>query len=68
MVVGDGNGIDSSVQRVVVRVRAYKQATVFSSPEKRHNNLSSWPVNFVKTNHTESLRAFFIAKDLKCQL
>ncbi|MDI2113792.1 hypothetical protein [Commensalibacter nepenthis] len=64
VVVGDANGVDSSVQRVLVEL-GHKQATVFSSSEKPRNNLGSWPVNFVKTNHTEGSRAFFTAKDLK---
>ncbi|PLL62323.1 hypothetical protein CWN05_29480, partial [Klebsiella pneumoniae] len=38
IVVGDANGVDSSVQRVLVDLGC-RQATVFSSSEKPRNNL-----------------------------
>ena len=63
IVVGDANGVDSSVQRVLVDLGC-RQATVFSSSEKPRNNLGSWPVHVVDTNHASGSRAFFTAKDL----
>ncbi|MFK3810215.1 hypothetical protein ACI1VO_25650, partial [Escherichia coli] len=44
IVVGDANGVDSSVQRVLLELGCEK-ATVFSSSEKPRNNLGSWPVH-----------------------
>ncbi|EAO5662826.1 hypothetical protein GJX34_01580 [Salmonella enterica] len=64
VVVGDANGVDSSVQRVLLELGC-EQATVFSSSEKPRNNLGSWPVRVVSTSHAAGTRAFFTAKDLK---
>ncbi|WP_274851424.1 hypothetical protein [Serratia marcescens] len=64
VVVGDANGVDSSVQDVLVTLGS-KQVTVFSSSESPRNNLGLWPVHVVKTHHASGTRAFFTAKDIK---
>ncbi|AKF38774.1 TPA: hypothetical protein PXN30_003594 [Yersinia enterocolitica] len=64
VVVGDANGVDSSVQRELLQMGC-NTTTVFSSSPKPRNNLGSWPVNFVKTDHPRGSRAFFTAKDIK---
>lgn len=64
VVVGDATGVDSSVQQELLQM-GYSSATVFSSSAKPRNNLGSWPVNVVHTDHEPGTRAFFTAKDIK---
>ncbi|NQD64189.1 hypothetical protein HP459_22730 [Enterobacter sp. CM29] len=64
VVVGDANGVDSSVQQELLYMGCIK-TTVFSSSPKPRNNLGSWPVNVVKTDHARGTRAFFTAKDIQ---
>ncbi|MEN4936436.1 hypothetical protein ABEI12_22430, partial [Pantoea agglomerans] len=49
VVVGDANGVDSSVQRALMALNC-ETTTVFSSSPKPRNNLGAWPVNVVKTD------------------
>ncbi|NIH22127.1 MULTISPECIES: hypothetical protein [Providencia] len=64
VIVGDANGVDSSVQRELLQMSS-KNTTVYSSSPKPRNNLGSWPVNVVKTDHPQGTRAFFTAKDIQ---
>lgn len=64
VVVGDATGVDSSVQQELL-LMGCNSATVFSSSLKPRNNLGSWPVNVVNTDHAPGTRAFFTAKDIK---
>ncbi|EKN6275847.1 hypothetical protein SM866_004150 [Yersinia enterocolitica] len=64
VVVGDANGVDSSVQQELLQM-GYGNTTVFSSSPKPRNNLGSWPVNVVSTDHPRGTRAFFTAKDIQ---
>lgn len=64
IVVGDANGVDSSVQRELLQLGC-DTTTVFSSSPKPRNNLGSWPVNVVKTDHPRGTRAFYTAKDIQ---
>lgn len=64
VIVGDANGIDSSVQQELVQM-GHNAATVFSSTKIPRNNLGAWPVNFVQTSHAPGTRAFYTAKDIK---
>ncbi len=64
VVVGDATGVDSSVQQQLLRMGC-RAITVFSCSSKPRNNLGSWPVNVVHTNHAPGTRAFFTAKDIK---
>jgi hypothetical protein len=64
VVVGDANGVDSSVQRELLQLGC-NATTVFSSTPKPRNNLGSWPVNVVETDHPRGTRAFFTAKDIQ---
>ncbi|MDE9429919.1 hypothetical protein [Xenorhabdus bovienii] len=64
VVVGDANGVDSSVQQELLQMGC-DTTTVFSSSPKPRNNLGAWPVNVVKTDHPRGTRAFFTAKDIQ---
>ncbi len=64
IIVGDANGVDSSIQQELVQMGC-DTTTIFSSTQKPRNNLGSWPVNFVKTDHAHGTRAFFTAKDIQ---
>lgn len=64
VVVGDANGVDSSVQRVLLQLQC-DNTTVFSSSQKPRNNLGAWPVNVVQTKFARGTREFYTAKDLQ---
>lgn len=64
VVVGDANGVDSSVQQELLNMGC-DATTVFSSSPKPRNNLGSWPVHVVKTDHPRGSRAFYTAKDIQ---
>ena len=63
IVIGDADGVDSSVQSHLAKKRATK-TTVYCSGSKPRNNLGSWPIHPVYTAHSEGSRAFFTAKDV----
>lgn len=64
VVVGDANGVDSSVQQELLKM-CCDTTTVFSSSSKPRNNLGAWPVNVVKTDFRRGSREFYTAKDLQ---
>ena len=64
VVVGDANGVDSSVQQALLKLQC-DDTTVFSSSPKPRNNLGAWPVNVVKTEFRRGTREFYTAKDLQ---
>ncbi|MFS3602616.1 hypothetical protein ACK6T9_05415 [Proteus vulgaris] len=64
VIVGDANGVDSSVQKELLQMGC-DTTIVYSSSSKPRNNLGSWPVNIVKTNHPYGTRAFYTAKDIQ---
>jgi hypothetical protein len=63
IVVGDANGIDTSIQKYLVN-HGTKKTTVYCSGEKPRNNVGNWPVQRIGTSHAEGSRAFFTAKDI----
>ncbi|WP_039056653.1 hypothetical protein [Enterobacter sp. Bisph1] len=64
VVVGDANGVDSSVQQALQQMQC-NSATIFSSSPKPRNNIGGWPVQVVKTDFRRGTRDFYTAKDLQ---
>jgi hypothetical protein len=64
VVVGDADGADTSIQSYLFDHGTTK-TTVFCSGERPRNNVGNWPVQRVKTSHSEGSRAFFTAKDIR---
>lgn len=64
VVVGDANGADSSIQKLLLELGG-QNTTVFSSSNQPRNNLGNWIVHVVDSEHAPGTRAFFTAKDLK---
>ena len=64
VVVGDAEGVDTSIQWHLFNHGARK-TTVYCSGNRPRNNVGKWPVRAVETNSTEGSRAFFTAKDIK---
>jgi hypothetical protein len=62
VIVGDADGADSSIQKVLADRKAIN-VTVFCSGEAPRNNLGDWPVRHVQTHAEPGTRAFFTAKD-----
>ncbi len=64
VVVGDADGVDTSIQSYLVNHGTTK-ITVFCSGARPRNNVGNWPIQRVETNHAEGSRAFFTAKDIR---
>lgn len=64
VLVGDADGVDSSVQKILNELNA-NSVRVFCSGQNPRNNLGGWSVESVFTLHKEGSRAFFTAKDVK---
>lgn len=64
IVVGDAEGVDTSIQWHLLNHES-KKTTVFCSGLKPRNNVGNWPVQQVETRYTEGSRAFFTAKDIR---
>lgn len=64
VVVGDANGVDSSVQQELLKMHC-DTTMVFSSSKKPRNNLGAWPVHVVKTDFRRGTREYYTAKDLQ---
>lgn len=64
IIVGDADGVDSSVQRIL-KDMSYKKVVVYCSGQYVRNNIGSWTVEKVSTDEKENSRNFFIAKDIK---
>lgn len=63
VLVGDADGVDSSIQRFL-HEQTYSKVTVFCTGDTPRNNVGGWHVNNVTTYHKPGTRAFFTAKDL----
>jgi hypothetical protein len=63
-VVGDSDGVDTSIQKYLANHGAPK-AIVFCSGERPRNNVGHWPIQCVETNHSQGSRAYFTAKDIR---
>lgn len=64
VVIGDADGVDTTVQRHLSSSGAAK-AKVFCSGPKPRNNVGDWPVESVISSHAKGTRAYFTAKDLR---
>lgn len=64
VVVGDANGVDTSIQQYLVDHGATR-AIVFCSGNRPRNNIGHWPIECVETKHSQGSRAFFTAKDIR---
>ena len=64
ILIGDANGSDKSIQEIL-KVKEYKNVTVYCSGNYPRNNLGSWKLNCVETEHKPNTRSFFTAKDLE---
>lgn len=64
VVVGDADGVDASIQRLLSEYGASK-ATVYCTGERPRNNVADWPVHCVTTYHAKGSRAYFTAKDVE---
>ena len=63
IVLGDANGVDSSVQHYLSEKKV-ENVTVFCSGDEPRNNLGRWKIHPVSTKYAPNTRAFYKAKDL----
>ncbi len=64
IVVGDADGVDTSVQDYLVQ-RGAASVTVYCSGTAPRNNVGRWRVKTVESAHKAGSRAFFTEKDVK---
>jgi adenine-specific DNA-methyltransferase len=67
IIVGDANGVDKAVQRVLADIN-YKNVTVYFSGSSPRNNLGGWRERSVKTSARKNSFEFYSAKDKKMAL
>ena len=64
VVVGDANGADTSIQRILFE-RGAKHVTVYCSGDEPRNNIADWPVKNVYPDVLGGGRVYFTAKDVE---
>lgn len=64
VVVGDADGVDTSIQQLLMEYGANK-TTVYCTGKRPRNNVANWPVHCVTTYHAPGSRAYFTAKDIE---
>ena len=64
VIVGDADGIDSSIQEYLANKGA-RNAVVYCSGARPRNNRGDWSVATVHTDLAAGTRAFYTAKDLR---
>lgn len=64
VVVGDADGVDTSIQSYLVE-RGVRHATVFCSGPTPRNNVGTWSVRPIEASYATGTRAFFTVKDIE---
>jgi hypothetical protein len=64
VIVGDANGVDSSIQQYLNRVQS-KSVVVYCAGDKPRNNIGSWDVKKIKVHARAGTREFYTAKDIE---
>ena len=64
VIVGDADGVDSSIQEYL-REKQTKKVIVYCSGERPRNNIGHWLIEKIHTNVRPGTRAFFTAKDIQ---
>lgn len=63
VIVGDADGVDSSIQRYLDSQKI-KSVIVYCSGARPRNNISNWLTKKINSNATPGTRAYFTAKDI----
>lgn len=63
ILIGDAKGSDSAIQNIL-KEKQFKNVTVYCSGNHPRNNLGSWMIKSVETEHKSNTRSFYTAKDL----
>jgi hypothetical protein len=63
ILIGDANGVDASVQKLLYD-KNYTNVTVYCSGNNVRNNIGTWDVKKVITEHKANTKLFFTAKDI----
>ena len=63
VVVGDADGADTAIQRVLADLQT-ASVTVYCSGDKPRNNIGDWPVEHIYPDAPSGTRRWFTAKDL----
>lgn len=64
VIVGDADGVDSSIQAYLSE-REAKKVVVYCSGAKPRNNIGNWRVEHIRTEAKPGTRAYFTAKDIQ---
>ena len=64
VIVGDADGVDSSVQQILSN-KSYKHVKVYCTGNYPRNNIGSWDIATVHSEHKPKTRLYFTAKDIE---
>ena len=64
IIVGDADGVDSSIQEYLVKKNT-ESVVVYCSGETPRNNMGSWDIKKIDTKISPGTRAFFTVKDIE---
>ncbi len=64
ILVGDANGVDSSIQKILFN-NSYNNVKVYCSGNYPRNNIGEWDVVTVQSEYKPNTRSFFTAKDIE---
>lgn len=64
VVVGDADGVDTSIQNYLSHNSA-QNVTVYCSGDNPRNNVANWPVKNIYPKASQGTRAYFTAKDIE---
>ncbi len=62
VIVGDANGIDSSIQKFFMG-ESFSSVVVYCSGSTPRNNIGQWPIKTIETRAKSGTREFYTAKD-----
>ncbi len=63
ILLGDAEGVDSSIQRLL-HEKGYEKVTIFCSGNEVRNNIGGWTVEKNNSEHRKNTRLFFTEKDV----
>lgn len=62
--IGDANGVDSSIQQILLN-KKYKKVKVYCAGNYPRNNIGRWEIVTIQTDHKPNTRLYFTAKDIE---
>lgn len=64
ILIGDANGVDSLIQKYLVK-KSFQNVVVYFAGDSVRNNLGNWPTKQIIGNNKEKGRALYTLKDIE---